>query len=165
MRVACPVHLIFDFGNPGVKIKKLLIMQFSTVPITSSPLDPYTILSILSRPALGSIQSAIQWVPGALSSGVKRQSREADHTPPSSAEVINERAILPLSIFLHGMVLNCIMKCRHKFPFTFSSNSSVYVLLFMWIYVSYPYKIPGKITVVHILIFALSDNKRKNKRF
>jgi hypothetical protein len=29
----------------------------------------------------------IQWIPGALSPGVKRQGREADHSPPTSAEV------------------------------------------------------------------------------
>jgi hypothetical protein len=32
-------------------------------------------------------QPLIQWVPGALSLGVKRSGREADHSPPSSAEV------------------------------------------------------------------------------
>jgi hypothetical protein len=31
----------------------------------------------------------IQWVPGALSLGVKRPGREADHSPPPSAEVNN----------------------------------------------------------------------------
>jgi hypothetical protein len=36
---------------------------------------------------LGSTQPPIQWVPGALSLGVKRKGREADHSPPSSAEV------------------------------------------------------------------------------
>jgi hypothetical protein len=40
-----------------------------------------------SRPALGSTQPHIQWVPGALSPGVRRQGREADHSPPTSAEV------------------------------------------------------------------------------
>jgi hypothetical protein len=40
-----------------------------------------------SRTALGPTQLPIQWVPGALSMGVKRQGREADHSPPSSAEV------------------------------------------------------------------------------
>jgi hypothetical protein len=40
-----------------------------------------------SRPALGSTQPPIQWVPGALSPGVKRPGREADHSPPTSAEV------------------------------------------------------------------------------
>jgi 5-methylcytosine-specific restriction endonuclease McrA len=40
-----------------------------------------------SRTALGPTQPPIQWVPGALSLGVKRPGREADHSPPSSAEV------------------------------------------------------------------------------
>jgi hypothetical protein len=37
--------------------------------------------------ALGSTQPPIQWVPGALSPGVKRPGREADHSPPTSAQV------------------------------------------------------------------------------
>jgi hypothetical protein len=40
-----------------------------------------------SRTALGPTQSPIQWVLGALSLGVKRLGSEADHSPPSSAEV------------------------------------------------------------------------------
>jgi len=40
-----------------------------------------------SRTALGSTQPLIQWVTGPLSPGVKRPGREADHSPPSSAEV------------------------------------------------------------------------------
>jgi hypothetical protein len=36
---------------------------------------------------LGPTQSPIQWIPGALSLGVKRQGREVDHLPPASAEV------------------------------------------------------------------------------
>jgi hypothetical protein len=40
------------------------------------------IFSTSSRPALGPTQSPIQWVPG-----VKQQRREADHSPPASAEV------------------------------------------------------------------------------
>jgi hypothetical protein len=45
------------------------------------------IFSISSRPALGSTQPPIQRVLGALSLRVKRQGREADHSPPTSAEV------------------------------------------------------------------------------
>jgi hypothetical protein len=45
------------------------------------------LFSTWSKPALGPTQPPIQWVPGALSPGVKRQGREADHSPPASAEV------------------------------------------------------------------------------
>jgi hypothetical protein len=40
-----------------------------------------------SRTALGPTQPPVQWVPGALSLEVTRPGREADHSPPSSAEV------------------------------------------------------------------------------
>jgi hypothetical protein len=40
-----------------------------------------------SRPASGPTQAPIQWVPGALSLGVKWPGSEADHSLPSSAEV------------------------------------------------------------------------------
>jgi hypothetical protein len=43
--------------------------------------------SISSRPALGYTQPPIKWLPGALPRGVMRQGREADHSPPTSAEV------------------------------------------------------------------------------
>jgi hypothetical protein len=46
--------------------------------------------------ALGPAHLPIQWVPGALSPGVKRLGREVDHSPPSSAEVKNGEAIPPL---------------------------------------------------------------------
>jgi len=42
-----------------------------------------------SRPALGPSQPPLQWVPGALSLGVKRPTHESDHSPLSSAEVKN----------------------------------------------------------------------------
>jgi len=37
--------------------------------------------------ALGPTQPPIQWEPGALCLGVKQLGREADHLPPSSAEI------------------------------------------------------------------------------
>jgi hypothetical protein len=40
-----------------------------------------------SRTTLGPTQPPIQWVLGVLSLGVKRPGREADHSPPSNAEV------------------------------------------------------------------------------
>jgi hypothetical protein len=36
---------------------------------------------------LGSIEPPIEWVLGALSQGVKRPGRGADHSPPTSAEI------------------------------------------------------------------------------
>jgi hypothetical protein len=43
----------------------------------------------ISRLALESTQPSIQWEPWAIFPGVKRQGCEADHSPPSSAEVRN----------------------------------------------------------------------------
>jgi hypothetical protein len=43
-----------------------------------------------SRPVVGGpTQPPIQWVPEALSLGVDRPGREADYSPPTSAEVKN----------------------------------------------------------------------------
>jgi hypothetical protein len=45
----------------------------------------------VSRPALGPTQPPVQWLSGVLSPGVKaRPGRDADHSPPSGAEVENE---------------------------------------------------------------------------
>jgi hypothetical protein len=43
--------------------------------------------SISSRPALRSTQPPIKMGTGGSFPGVKRQGREADHSPPTSAEV------------------------------------------------------------------------------
>jgi hypothetical protein len=47
------------------------------------------LFTAVSRTALEPIQPPIQWIPGALSLGVKRPGREAEHSPPSSVEVNN----------------------------------------------------------------------------
>jgi hypothetical protein len=44
-------------------------------------------LFVTESTVLGPTQPPIQWVPGALSLGVKRPGREANHSPPSDAEV------------------------------------------------------------------------------
>jgi hypothetical protein len=43
--------------------------------------------STSSTPALGPTKPPIQWVPGVLSAEVKRPRREADNSPPTSAEI------------------------------------------------------------------------------
>jgi hypothetical protein len=61
----------------------------------------------VSRAALGPTQPPIQWVPGALTLGVKRLGREADHSPPSSAKDKNVWSYTSTpSICLHGVVLS-----------------------------------------------------------
>jgi hypothetical protein len=54
-----------------------------------------------------SLQPPIQWVPGALFLAVKRPRLEADHSPPSSAEVKNAWSYTSTPpISLHGVVLS-----------------------------------------------------------
>jgi hypothetical protein len=50
-------------------------------------------------------QLPIQWVPGALSPGVKRLGREADHSSPSSEVKEYVEIYLHSPIRLHGVVL------------------------------------------------------------
>jgi hypothetical protein len=45
------------------------------------------LFDIMSSVALGPTQYSIQWEPGALSLGEKQLGHEADHSPPTSAEV------------------------------------------------------------------------------
>jgi hypothetical protein len=58
-----------------------------------------------SRLALGPTQPPSLWILGADSPEVKQQGLETDHSPPSSAEVKNSGAILPLPIRLDGWYL------------------------------------------------------------
>jgi len=64
-------------------------------------------VSLVFIMALVPTQPLIQWVPGALSLGVKRPGREAHHSPPSSAEVKNAWNYTSTPpIRLHGVVLS-----------------------------------------------------------
>jgi hypothetical protein len=59
-----------------------------------------------SRTALEPTHPPIQWVRGAISLGVKRPGREADQSPPSSAEVKNAWSYTSTPpIRLHGVLL------------------------------------------------------------
>jgi hypothetical protein len=48
------------------------------------------LLPSVSRPALGPTQPPVQWVPGVLSRDKERLGCDADHSLPSSAEIVNE---------------------------------------------------------------------------
>jgi hypothetical protein len=66
-----------------------------------------------ARTALRPTQPPIKWVSGALPLGVNRQGREADHSPPSSAEVKNAWSYT--SIPQHAFISWCIVKHRDNF--------------------------------------------------
>jgi len=64
-----------------------------------------------SRPALGPTQPPIQYVPGALSLGVKRPGREVDHLPPSNDEIKNAwsyTSIFPEHVFTGWCIIKHI---------------------------------------------------------
>jgi hypothetical protein len=87
-----------------------------------------------SRPTLWPTQSLIQWVLGALFLGVKRLGREADHSPPSSAEVKE-----CVELYFHSSNTpswrDAQLKHRDKFTFTFYSRMYVCVCVCVCMYV------------------------------
>jgi hypothetical protein len=65
------------------------------------------LFTTVSRPVLGHTQPPIQWIKRALSLGVKRPERAADHSPPSSAEFKEcVELCLHSPIRLHSVVLS-----------------------------------------------------------
>jgi hypothetical protein len=66
----------------------------------------------------GPTQPPIQWILGALSLGVKRLGREADPSPPSSAEVKN--ALSYTSTPHYVFMAWCLLKHRDNFTFAFT---------------------------------------------
>jgi hypothetical protein len=68
-----------------------------------------------SETAVGPTQPPIQWVPGALSLGVKWPRREADHSALSSADVNNAWSYTstPQYVFMAW----CLVKHRDNFTF------------------------------------------------
>jgi len=64
------------------------------------------VFTTASNPALGPTQPPIQLVRGAVSLGAKRPGHEADHSPPSSAEVNAWRYTSTPPIRIHGVMLN-----------------------------------------------------------
>jgi hypothetical protein len=62
----------YGLDDQGVRVRVQWGQEFSLVHVIQT---------------LGSTQPPVQWVLEALSSGVKRQGHEADHSPPASAEV------------------------------------------------------------------------------
>jgi hypothetical protein len=74
------------------------------------------LFTTVSRTALGLTQPPIQWIPGALSLGVKRPGLEADHSPPSSAKVKEEWSYTSTSQYA-CMVLCSVTKNAQGQPY------------------------------------------------
>jgi hypothetical protein len=72
----------------------------------------------------GSTQPYIQWVPGALSLGVKRPGREADHSPPSSAESKNEWSYTSTPYYAS---MEWCLKHRDNFTLLYLTLKSMYI--------------------------------------
>jgi hypothetical protein len=123
---------------PNFFLPKLFTSLLITTFVLTCPLSLFLIYySILSF----SIQTPNQWVPGALSSGVKRPGSEADHSLPSGAEVQNawRHTSTPQYVFMAW----CLVKYRDNFTFNFTSFFiSVYHSLFLHIYFFFPFFSP-----------------------
>jgi hypothetical protein len=87
-----------------------------------------------SRTTLGPTQPPIQWIPGALSLAVKRPGREADHSPPSRAEVKEW-----VELYLHST--NTLSwrgaQLKHRDNFTFTVTNFYLLLVWVWNLVSH----------------------------
>jgi hypothetical protein len=73
----------------------------------------------------GPTQTPIQWVPGTLSMGIKWPGREADHLPPSSAEV---KECVELYLHSPNMPSWHGAQLKHRDNFTFTFMNEVYIL-------------------------------------
>jgi hypothetical protein len=77
-----------------------------------------------SRTALGPTQPPIQWVPGAVSLGLKRPGREADYSHPSSAEVRE-----CVTLYLHSPNTPSWRGAQLKHRDNFTFTSYLYIIL------------------------------------
>jgi hypothetical protein len=83
-----------------------------------------------SRTAMGPTQPPTQWVAGALSLGVKWPGREADHSPPSSAEIKNAWSYTstPQYVFMAWYLV------KHRDNFTFYIHTYVHTYIHTYIH-------------------------------
>jgi hypothetical protein len=77
------------------------------------------IFTTVSRLALGPTQLPIQWVSGALSLGVKRPGREADHSPPYSTKIKNAWSYTSTPQYAF-MAWCSVKKHRDNYTYTFT---------------------------------------------
>jgi hypothetical protein len=110
--------------KPISQLRKFIRSVYFSFPSSNRPLSHskgvdfwHFVRLCPSRRTLGPTQPHIQWLAGAISPGVKRPGREADHSSPSSAEVKNGGAIPPLPPMSSWHSAKLI-KHRENFTFT-----------------------------------------------
>jgi hypothetical protein len=112
----------------------------------------------VTRPSVGPTKPPILLVPGALFLGIKRPESEADHPPPSSAEVKNAWSYTSApTIRLHSVVIS--YKREKK-----STGTTLYLYLLLdpsqgslkW--AGYVARMRGMIIAYRILVGDLEDN-------
>jgi hypothetical protein len=94
--------------------------------------DGIFLFTTASRPALGPTQLPFQWVPTALTPSIKRPVREADHSPPSSAEVENKCSYT--SAPQYAFMAWCLVKHSPVLPLPVVRWSSG----LLWVYDAFP---------------------------
>jgi hypothetical protein len=96
-------------GSSSVSIESRLRTGWPGVQFPAGAVMRLFLFATTPRAALEPTQSPIHWVAGALTPGVKRPGREADHSRPSSADVTNACSYIytpPPPICILCVVLN-----------------------------------------------------------
>jgi hypothetical protein len=81
MLVICNVTYYCYQGSEMVRIEKCIAQWYNAELRAGCSGLGIFLFTTASKLVLGSIQPPIQWVPGALSLGVKRPGRQADYSP------------------------------------------------------------------------------------
>jgi hypothetical protein len=91
------IIVLWRWQSRGCSVNKMTLLQAERpwFDFRQGQGNVFCLFTTMFRSALGPTQPPIQWVPGALSLGVTRPRLEADHSPPSTAEVKMRGAIAP----------------------------------------------------------------------
>jgi hypothetical protein len=92
------------------------------------------LFTTVTRTALGPTQPPIQWVSVALSLGIKRPGCEADHSPPSSADVKNAWSLVKAQRQLYLYIYLLLIIFIHRFVLLPCIYLLVYFYIYMFIY-------------------------------
>jgi hypothetical protein len=95
------VTFVSSNGNKTTLLNDIVLTQTERKGFKSQQgqLWDFFLFATASRPTLGLTQP-IQWAPGALTSGVKRPGRQANHLPPSIAKVNNAWNYIPFAKYV-----------------------------------------------------------------